>query len=229
MGPPSSKKPRARRQGRAASPAPHSLLDPQAVYEALQFEVTQLHDYWKLYRDLYTDAEHVGVLSRAAQGAFGSLQEVLARSIVLAIGRLLDSERNRQQENLTLRRLPELLRAVGHPELVADVETRLAALREHSRAIVTRRHKRVGHSDLNVALGSLVLAPVTWPLIDRAAAMIRELMVSVEAAIRNRDVATSYEDIVLIGDGHDLVHALRMAEAHRECMRAKRGLPSPSR
>ena len=208
-----------------ASDDPLPAHDPQAVYEALRNEVTQLHGYWKLYGQLFTDETRNAILKDAADSAFGILQDALARCIEISIGRLLDSEGNQAQENLTLRRLPALLRARHHGEMAIDAESRIVALRKHAADIIKRRHKRTAHSDLGVALGKVSTDRVTWESVDEAVKHIRKLMVYVEEEMRGESVATAYDHIILNGDGDDLIHALEMADAHIDCERAKRRMP----
>ncbi len=212
----------AKRQLHAAASPTHN---PQAVYEALRKEVTDLHGYWKVYRELYTDERRIETLKDAANSVFGILQDALARCIEVSIGRLLDSPGNRQQSNLTLRLIPELLRARGHAEKAADAEVRLETLRRDAEAIITRRHKKTAHSDLDAALRAIAIDRVTWESVEEAVKQIRKLMVYVEEEMRGESIATLYERIVLDGDGDDLIKALQRGDAHIDCERAKRGLP----
>ena len=184
-----------------------------------------LHAYWKLYGQLFTDEARVGVLGDAAPSAFHLMQASLAQSLEIGIGRLLDTAGNRQQRNLTLRRIPDLLRTRGHHQRADEAEVLVTALKRQAVAIITRRHKRTAHSDLDVALGKVAIDPVTWQLIDEAVASIREFMVYVEVEMRGASIKTQYERIVLRGGGDRLVRLLEKAKAHGDCERKALGRP----
>lgn len=226
MNGPTKRRPqRGRRQKQKPSAAQAPVHDPQAVYAALQNEVRHLHGYWKLYGQLFTDQAHVSVLGDAAPSTFRLMQESLAQSLEIGIGRLLDTTGNHQQWNLTLRRIPDLLRARGHRQRADEAEVLVAALKRQAVAIITRRHKRTAHSDLDVALGKVEIDPVTWQLIDEAVALIRKLMVYVEVEMRGESIKTQYERMVLRGDGNRLVRLLKKARAHGDCERKALGRP----
>ena len=168
--------------------------------ESCAEEVSPASDGRAIFDALREGVRLYGLLYHAAFGAFGTFQETVARSIELAIARLLDAPANWSE-------------AIEH----------LATLWEHCKLIVARPHEKVGRA-VDLSLGT-VLDPPTWSAIDEAFAAISKLTKRVDATLRGEGVVTVYEMVVLPDDGDDLIAALERAQAYWDDQRAKRGLP----
>ena len=110
-----------------------------------------LHLEWAEFKVLYGDSqERIELLNRAAPAFFARLQNTLWEMILLRIARLtMDAPKSGAgKDNLTLRKLPELVEASIRSQveiLVEDAKRKCAFSSDW-------RNRRIAHKDLSLAL-----------------------------------------------------------------------------
>ncbi len=120
------------------------------IYTRLWNECTWLYWKWDDYVVLYgTSPERLQTLNSAAPDFFYQLQGTLWEDVLLHMSRLLDrATTNGKKENLTVRRLPDLVDSA----IRADVERLICRAEQKCAAVQDWRNRRIAHRDLHVAL-----------------------------------------------------------------------------
>ena len=178
-----------------------------AVYHALWIEVAWLHAKWNQYRQLFAHSpERVALLNRAAGNFIGIVQDTLYDDVLLHLSRLADPPKSVGKDNLTLRRLPELVTdsalAMELPGLVQ------AAGKACASAARSSRNQRIAHRDL-----ALALSGTFDPLPSRAD--VEAALQAVRTVLRRLEVhywqsETAYQHFIPSGrDADSLVYYLK--------------------
>lgn len=121
-----------------------------AVFYQLRVELVLLYAKWTEYVHLFGEGEEiVKLLNRHGPHFFWTVQEALLENILLHAARLTDPARTRNDENLSI---PLLIELIPDAEIKAKAEelaktcyAKAAAAREH-------RNKRIAHKDFAHAM-----------------------------------------------------------------------------
>ncbi|NLG66066.1 MAG: hypothetical protein GX537_10730, partial [Actinobacteria bacterium] len=136
-----------------------------------------LHAKWQQYRKLYgTSPERVDLLNDSAAFFFGIIDTVMWHDILLHITRLTDPPRTAGKANLTLTRLPD---GITDQELSSAVATLVHDAVAKSDFARDWRNRRIGHSDLALALQDPRATPLkntSRQSIENALAALRRVM-----------------------------------------------------
>jgi hypothetical protein len=119
------------------------------AFYVLFCEVSHLHEKWGQYVELFAvSEERIVLLNRAAQGFFGSMQNLLWNDIILHIARINDSPRSAGRPNLTLSSLVEMATESGfRAKLISQAER----ARHLSGFCRDWRNRRLAHTDFELA------------------------------------------------------------------------------
>lgn len=197
------------------------------LYHALDNEVIWLHAKWLEYRKLYAESqERVDLLNETAGFFFQLIKDVLWKDILLHIARLTDRPEIGKSENLTLRRLPDVVPdqclADELQKLVDDALARSQFARKW-------RNKRIAHKDLSLAIDDKAspLPGVSRAHIEQALASFRRILNRLHASYLGGAVA--YERFSTNRDADALLHHLAVAARfeERQRQRLKEGRPLP--
>jgi len=121
------------------------------VFYALWQEVAWLHNEWDEYLQLFgTKPSRIAVMNNAAPRFFRMIQDELLDMTVLRIARLTDPTRSTGKPNLTSQQLPSLIEDQSFSNQVLDLVKAAVTAAEFCRA---RRHRRIAHNALDLALG----------------------------------------------------------------------------
>ena len=113
-------------------------------------DLSWLHMKWKQYRDLFgTNAERIELLNSAAPLFVGILQRVILDDVILHLARLTDWPKSSGRDNLTVRRLPDL---IGDEALRDHAESALSRVMATCVSARKWRNRRIAHSDLRFLL-----------------------------------------------------------------------------
>jgi hypothetical protein len=186
--------------------------DLGAVYNVLTNDVTWLHAKWEQYRALFAKSERrIDLLNETAGYLFRLIQDTLFEDVVLGLARLTDPIQTgrgaKQQENLTLQRLPTL---VPDPALSSEVTALATAALAACAAPRSWRNKRLAHRDLAVALATAgdPLPGISRADVEAALMAFRALLNRLERHYWDSEV---YYQTVLtnLGTAENLVHYLQ--------------------
>jgi hypothetical protein len=98
---------------------PKDLAD---LYPTLWQEVVWLHVVWNQFIHLFGTEENGKLVHDAAPGFFRVCRDALADDVVLSLCRLTDPAGNRHQQNLSILRVADAVRAYGDAALTTVVE-----------------------------------------------------------------------------------------------------------
>jgi hypothetical protein len=195
------------------------------VYNALSTQLSRLQITWNLYRQLYVRSQkRIDILNQTAGYFFGVLQRVLLDEALLHLGRMTDVESISKRENLTIKRLPSLVPKA----LRKEIEGLLAVVETAYKPMRLLRHRRIAHSDLQVAIGKDSLQGVSHAQIEATIAGLRAVLNRLELHYWRSE--TSYEHVnTPVGDADSLIYYLLkgIRAVERRDQRLREGKPLP--
>lgn len=121
------------------------------LYHELWNEVGQLHLKWNEYVELFgTDPSRIELLNNSASLFFRTVQESLWESTLLHITRLTDPSKSFKKDNLSIRRIPDLV----DDEITETVIEQINDAIEKSSFCRDWRNRRIAHKDLRLVVDS---------------------------------------------------------------------------
>ena len=204
------------------------VLGPELgrLYHELWNECAWVHFKWDEYRHLYaTNPARVEVLNSAAGGFFGPLHDILWQDLLLHLARLVDRSSTGGKDNLTVRRLPDMV----NEEIRDGLESLVDAAVVAAGFATDWRNRRIAHRDLKVALAEgAPLESASRERVSKALAALATVLNKVES--HYFDTTVMYEHgIGSITGAEHLLYDLRdgvEAEAARR-QRRKEGRLDP--
>jgi len=192
------------------------------VYHELSDEVAWLHAKWNQYRQLFGQTEErVELLNKVGSHFFRIVQDALWDNVILHLARLTDPIKSSGKDNLTLRRL---LDVISDATLKQEVEALIDTALYSSLFVRDWRNRRLAHIDLSLALQSGVkpLPGVSREKVENALSAFRSVLNKL--AVKYWQSETAYEHfIVMGGDGNNVIYFLRAGlkaeDARRERLR----------
>jgi hypothetical protein len=190
-------------------------------------ECTHLHMTWKEYVVLFgTSEENVDLLNRAAPAFSKMIQDALWENVLMHLCRLIDSRSTLGKENLTIRRLPELISG----SLKIEVEQAISDVLKSCDFAKDWRNRRISHSDLDLSMGAS-----SQPLADASRAKVREALKGLCKVLNlveghYTDSTVMYDFIEPRGGSKSLLYVLKngiRADAARR-KRLIEGCPEPN-
>lgn len=197
------------------------------LYHALDTELSWLHSKWLEYRKLYAHSkERVNLLNQTAPFFFRVVQDVLWRDVLLHIARMTDPPRQGRFENLTLRRLPEM---VADTKLAQELPALIEIALARSKFARGWRNRSLAHQDLSLAIDSKTepLPRASRQHVEEALESFRKVLNTLHACYLPGEVA--YEHVLTHDDASDLVHNLAVAVwfEQRQIEMLRQGKPLP--
>lgn len=200
---------------------PESTLMPDSItteFRQLSEDLSWAYARWMLFRQLYAHSEkRLNLLEHSASAFFEFTFHILRDDVIMALTRLADPERNRQQENLSLEQIMTCLGENNvHAELLAKLRKKLDLFKELCRPLKTHRHKRLAHRDLKLSLAgaSEPLPRITVVMIDKALASAGDFLNVVKLHFDNSQ--TGYEHFGMTGDADALIYHLAEVQRYKE-------------
>ncbi len=189
---------------------PHSL---QPLWKDLDEETVWLSGRWHVYRDLFLSNDRRVDLLNVVDGTFFAVvQAMLVEYFIVAISRLTDPPATKSQQNAVLGRLVLDPAIQANPELLSDLEDRLAHLANVLAPVRKVRNKRIAHRDLSIALksGATPLPEITASLLEDGVTAIGAIMNAVSTAFTG--TSTLLSDGVWSMDAGGLIAALKAGQ-----------------
>ncbi len=188
------------------------------LYHALWNELAWLYAKWGEYVEVFgTKPSRIELVNSAAPHFFRIVQDSIWDDCLLHIARLTDPPRSAGKENLTVRRLPEV---IERHELRASV----AKLVDHAvdTASFCRdwRNRRIAHRDLKLALeaGAERLEPASRAKVKSVLESLSDVLNSISTHYMNSK--TRFEGVGSYRGALDLLHVigegLQAQEAQRQ-------------
>jgi hypothetical protein len=193
------------------------------VYEELRSKVTWLHGRWICYRQLYAvSPKRIDLLNKSAETFFFIIQDVLFDEVQVSLSKLTDPATTGKHDNLSLEQLQQRLETHGDPALAKSCRALLDTLHVQCSAFRTRRHKKLAHLDLSVALRT-----PAQPLPDISRQMVEDALNTVRAylnAIEHyyNDNTWGYEHFIMRSDGEALIATLRAGLRYEELLQERK-------
>lgn len=177
-----------------------------SVYHALWNELAWLYAKWGEYVVLFgTKSSRVELLNQAAGFFFRIIQDSLWEDVLLHIARLTDSPKSAGKENLTIRRV---LNLIEDETTRKRIEELVNLSIEKANFCRDWRNRHIAHKDLNLALknGAEPLEFASREKVKEALSAISDVL----NAISNRymDSTTEFEGIGNVNNAESLLYVL---------------------
>lgn len=143
-----------------------------SLYHALWNELAWLYAKWSEYVEMFgTKSSRIELVNHAAGRFFRMVQDSLWEDALLHVARLTDPPKSKGKDNLTIRRLPQLIHESDAKKMVSEL-IRVAV----DKADFCRdwRNRHIAHKDLGLALKS-----GAEPLKDASRAKVKEALDSI--------------------------------------------------
>lgn len=177
-----------------------------SLYHALWNDLAWLHSKWKEYVDLFgTKPSRIELINKAAGHFFRVVQDSLWETSILHIARLTDPPKSAGKENLTIQKLPDLIRDEKTKENVLQlVKTAV----EHATFCRDWRNRNIAHKDFNLAMKS-----GAEPLMPASRANIRRVLDSLSDVLNGVSTyymeSTTCFEVITTGNGAEsLIYVL---------------------
>jgi AbiU2 len=163
-----------------------------SIFHALSSELTWLYAKWEEYVELFgTKSSRVDLLNKAAGQFFRVIQDSLWEDSLLHVARLTDPPSSLGKGNLSVRRLPGLIKDA---EVKQNVEALVNVALEKSEFCRDWRNRRIAHRDLRLALEMSA-----EPLLPASRDQVRAALDSLSAVLNA--VTLHYENSTTSFDG----------------------------
>jgi hypothetical protein len=180
--------------------------DLGSLYHALWNELAWLYSKWEEYVELFgTKPSRIELINRAAGHFFRIVQDSLWEDALLHIARLTDPPRSVGKENLSIRKLPQLI--VQEP-LKKEVLVLINVAVEKAEFCRDWRNRHIAHKDLKLALssGAEPLKPASRARVKEALGSISDVL----NALSNHymDSTTMFEGVGNVDGAVSLLYVL---------------------
>lgn len=177
------------------------------LFHALYVELTWTHWRWRQFRTLFGDkSSRVDLLNQSAPLFFRIVQDVLFEDTLLSISRLAGAARSLGKPNLSIERLPRLMKDT---QLEAAIAEHVAYAQIDAAFAKDWRNRRIAHRDLRLVLGGAEkpLSSASREQVDGSLASLRDTLNAVQEAYD--DSSTAYDFQPGAGDAESLLYVLR--------------------
>lgn len=126
--------------------------DLSAEFRPLFKDIFWLGMKWHEYATLFGNRSNFELLQRTAGYLFQIINDTMWDDLILHLSRLVGPTRSMGKENLTIRRMPELIQ---DPALKSEIERLIESCRSNCIFVTDHRNKRLAHHDLETAIQNL--------------------------------------------------------------------------
>jgi len=193
------------------------------LYKSLMHQITNLHMYWKVYRQLYAKSQkRIDLLNETGPLVFNILQRLLIDEVTLAFCRLTDPVKSAGKATHSLARLIARVDGRTYPNQKHDLQIFLDDLKSRAQPFRERRNKAIAHSDLGITLkiNKAILPGVSRKDVEDALDVIRKLMNRYEQEFNLTHTLYDHVILPLGSDGNFLTEQLKRAVAFRDLERS---------
>jgi len=171
---------------------------------AIDREVVLLHFKWTYLMQLFGKQKHLAVINATAPLIFRVVEDAMFADILLALMRLVDPPKSKNQNNLSLRSLVADISDKSLKDQVAQLESEARA---KTQDIKVWRDKKLAHNDLLRLLKKTApVPPIRINELTSALASIREALNLVHRYFF--DTTVLYDQCITEKDGNQLLFYL---------------------
>ena len=140
----------------------HKPPEYEEIFDAISDEVISLNIHWKYLSGVFLDEpgeRKWEVLSSTAPQFFGLTLHLFYDHILLKSAKLVDPEKSRSDENLSIANLLSKIPSISH-EAQVKIDTTFDTLKTNISSIKAHRNKRIAHNDLKTKLKTSTLPKI---------------------------------------------------------------------
>lgn len=192
-------------------------------FDAIHQHIASLHIQWKIYRDLFASCpEIVATLNIAAPTFARCIQDTLQDSICLGLTRLTDPASTGKHDNLTPRRLEQLLDGRKYAKAKQELISLLDQAVAKASSFRNLRNKRIAHSDLNEQMKA-AFTRSSHKDVENVLEILRTFMSKFYQCFNAGDIA--YEYTTFVGGSDSMLfwlqEGLRLDDIRKQCAYGK--------
>lgn len=164
---------------------------------------------WHEYATLFGEKSNFELLHRTASYLFQIIDDTMWDDMILHLSRLVGPGKTMGKENLTIRRIPELIQ---DSVLRGEIQALVDSCQLHCAFVTDHRNKRLAHYDLEVATQNLEagLSGVSRVEMRRALESLQSIMQTIFAHYAN--VHFDFDPSLRTDNAEALIRALGRAE-----------------
>ena len=164
---------------------------------------------WREYATLFGDESNFYLLHRTASYLFQIIDDIMWDDMILHLSRLVGSAKSMGKENLTVRRIPELIQDAA---LKSEIQELVESCQAHCAFVAEHRNKRLAHYDLEIAIQNLEasLAGVSRMEMRRAVESLQSIMQKIYAHYTDRHF--DFDSSLRSDNANSLIRALERAD-----------------
>ena len=198
-------------------PKPPTL---QELHKFIVFQVLEMSARYKVYCQLFSETqERIDLMEDCAPNFFTITHDTLLDDLAMILCRLTDpptqGDRENPFENLVFERLlAEAGLERGKPES-DEFYLLLRTIKKDCQKFRSHRNRRIAHAEVSTALNKAQLPKISKEALKDSVENIILLLKKVDGYLGLVD--TEYEDMILEGDGNQIIWLLEQACAHKIC------------
>ncbi len=187
----------------------HLPADLSLQFRPLFKDIFWLGMKWHEYETLFGDEGNFDLLHRTASYLFQIIDDTMWDDMILHLSRLVGPEKSLGKENLTVRRVPELIQDLS---LKSEIQSLVDSCQAHCSFVTDHRNKRLAHYDLVVAVQNLEasLTGVSRTEMRLAVESLQSIMQKIYAHYAN--VHFEFDTSLRTDNAESLIRALERAE-----------------
>ena len=164
---------------------------------------------WHEYTTLFGEESNFELLHRTASYLFQIIDDTMWDDMILHLSRLVGPKKSMGKENLTIRRMPELIQDLV---LRNEIQGLVDSCQLHCTFVTDHRNKRLAHYDLEVATQNMEarLTGVSRVKMRRAVESLQSIMQKIYAHYAN--VHFDFDTSLRTDNAEALIRALDRAE-----------------
>lgn len=196
--------------------------DSKGIFEQLKSEVTRLHYYWIVYRQILGASENrIHIVNKTTPSFFILYQDLMIEYITLELSKLTDPINFGKNKNLSFYYLVEQIKdkvAIEFHERLIEILDKLKLATELFRK---RRNKIVAHNDVKSVFQKVKFG-ISRQNVEESLKVVREFMNEIELHFFNKQ--TLYEEFITDpdSDGIALLISLSKSLAYDELVKQQK-------
>jgi hypothetical protein len=196
--------------------------DSKEIFNLLKSEVTRLHYYWIVYRQILGASENrIHIVNKTTPSFFILYQDLMIEYITLELSKLTDPINFGKNKNLSFYYLLEQIKDAVATEFNDRLIAILNKLKSSTELFRKRRNKIVAHNDVNYVFQKDTFG-ISRQNVEEALKDVREFMNEIELHYFNNQ--TLYEEFITnpASDGIALLIRLSKSLAYDELVKQQK-------
>lgn len=188
------------------------------IYFAIRSEVVELNARWIVFKQLFaTGQERIGLFNSAAPSFFSMVHDSMRDGIFLSIVRLTEKSRVMGKDTLSLSQLLTQTQKILELDATEALKAMLGSIEKEREAMKLWRDKSGAHNDLRTVVQPNVhpLPKIMFDSVGIVLSLLSDFLNNIGQHFGYPH--TDFANVLMSGDGEQIVRCLEHAHEHRKC------------